>query len=128
MTASPTPWTPHDGGECPVAASDAQLNLYRQAERDRELRQRAEEAFDLIAPFVAKFAAAASHYDGGRPRFEGSTNFFHDADSSHGYALASTATGLGGPGAPQSPTIGDLRLLAAAYEQAILLRAPAVQS
>lgn len=107
------------------AGGDAQLNLYRQAERDRRARRSAEEAFDLIAPFVKKFAEAAKHYDGGRPEFEGSVNFKHDADPSYRPALATTVTGLGGPGAPVSPTLGDLRLLSEAYAMAAHLRAAA---
>ena len=100
-------------------AEAAQLNLYRQAERDREARRRAEEAFDLIAPFVAKFAAAVPHYAGGTPRYPGSI-FMHDPEPNYRPCLTSTAN----PpcGAPETPTIGDLRMLADAYAQAIEAR------
>ena len=104
-----------------VKMGEAQANLVRMAERAREAQRRAEEAFDIISPFVAKFAAATSHYDGGRHRYPGST-FVYDADPSYNIALAATATGLGGPGSPRDVTLGDLRMMAAAYAQAIEAR------
>lgn len=123
LRATPSP-APSDTLESQLERSEAaQLNLYRQAEHDREARRRAEEAFDLIAPFIAKFAAAVPHYAGGKPRFEGTSHFFHDPVPGSYPALATACTAPTGNGSPPNgPTISDLRLLAAAFEQARQLR------
>lgn len=99
---------------------EAQTSLYHVAERDRDARQRAEEAFDLVSPFVAKFAAAVDHYAGGTPRYPGSM-FKHDAEPDYQPALTSTA--IPPCGAPKEPTLGDLRRLSDAYSAALELRA-----
>lgn len=101
-------------------AGEAQANLVRMSEAAQARADRAVEAFNLVSPFIAKFAAAAKHYDGGRPRFKGST-LTHEADPSYTPALTGTATGIGGPGAPSSPTLGDLRMLAEAYAAALAI-------
>jgi hypothetical protein len=88
-------------------------------ERERELRRSAEEAFDLVAPFVAKFAAAAPHYSGGQPRYRGSLTTL-DPDPSYVPALTASCTAPGCP--PNGPTLGDLRLLADAYTIASAMR------
>lgn len=92
----------------------AQANLVYMAERERELARRAREAFDLVAPFVAKFAGAVSHYNRTPPRFSGSS-FNHDPDPSYKPALGVSVHGQ----VPlDGPTIGDLRMLVDAYELA----------
>ena len=97
---------------------EAQVNLYRQAERERELRQKAEEAFDLVSPWVAKFAAVVGHYNRMPPRYPGS-QFLYDPDPGYNPALSVSNHGQ----APlNGPTISDLRFLADAYAQAIEAR------
>jgi len=105
-------------------AEAAQLNLYYQAERDREARRRAEEAFDLIAPFVAKFAAAVGHYNRTPPQYKGSI-FNLEPDPGYRPALGVSVHGQ----VPlDGPTISDLRMLAAAYASAIEARRGETQS
>jgi hypothetical protein len=95
-------------------AEAAQLNLYRQAEHDREMRRRAEEAFNLVAPFVAKFADAVPHYNRAPPQYQGSV-FNLDPDAGYSPALSVSKHGQ----VPlDGPTIADLRMLADAFAQA----------
>lgn len=103
-------------------AEAAQLNLYQQAEHDRKLRERAEEAFALVSPFIAKFAAAVPHYEGGNPQYPGTTIFMHEPDPGYRDALTVSSSRPGVP--PNGPTLNDLRMLADAYALALALATP----
>lgn len=93
----------------------AQANLVRMAERERESARHVREAFDLVAPFVAKFAGAVAHYNRTPPRYPGST-FNQDPDPGYTPALG---VSIHGQVPLNGPTIGDLRMLADAYELAL---------
>ena len=98
--------------------ANAQANLVRMAQHERERRRDAEDAFELISPWVAKFVAAVDHYNRTPPRYQGST-FLADPDPGYNPVLSVSVNGC----CPfNSPTVSDLRFMADAYAQAIEAR------
>jgi hypothetical protein len=91
--------------------ANAQANLARMAEHERERRRITEDNLSLIAPWVEKFVASVGHYNRTLPRYPGSS-FLADPDPGYNPVLA---VSMNGRCPDNSPTVSDLRHLAEAF-------------